>query len=73
MTNGLSKTYNLDESNFSFRGNGSRFSFLLHFSMIITFTRKLNSARLDAALCGVESGAVLFAYVPLKGSQVYTG
>ena len=30
---------------------------------------KQNSPRLDAAFCGVTSGAILFAYVPLKGHQ----
>ena len=30
---------------------------------------KLNSPRLDAALCGVTSGAIQFAYVTYKGLQ----
>ena len=34
---------------------------------------KQNSPRWDAAFCGVTSGAVLFAYVPLKGRQAYMG
>ena len=32
---------------------------------------KQNSPRWDAALCGVTSGAILFAYVPQKGCQAY--
>ena len=35
VTNGLSHPYQLDESTFIFRGIGSNFSFLLHFSMKI--------------------------------------
>ena len=34
---------------------------------------KQNSPRWDAAFCGVTSGAILFAYVPLKGRQAYMG
>ena len=32
---------------------------------------KQNSARWDATLCGVTSGAILFAYVHKKGRQAY--
>ena len=35
VTNGLSHPYQLDESTFIFRGIGSNFSFLFHFSMKI--------------------------------------
>ena len=34
---------------------------------------KENSPRWDAAFCGVTSGGILFAYVPLKGRQAYMG
>ena len=34
---------------------------------------KPNSPRWDAAIRGVTSGAILFAYVPLKGRQAYMG
>ena len=44
-----------------------------HFYFIFDEYRvsKENSPRWDAAFCGVTSGTILFAYVPLKGRQAY--
>ena len=63
VTNGLSHHYHLDESVFIFRGIGSNFSFLFHFSMKIRVSKE-NSPRWDAAAGGVPPGAILFVYVP---------
>ena len=41
MTNGFSHPYHLDESIFVFRGIGSNFSFLFHFSMNIILANRI--------------------------------
>ena len=61
--NGLSDSYHLDESTFNFRDIGSKFPFLF-FLFGENYVSKQNSPRLDAAFCGVTSGAILFVYVP---------
>ena len=60
VMNGLSPPYHLDESIFIFRD--IRIKFYSFFDEIPV--SKQNSPRWDAALCGVTSGAILFAYVP---------
>ena len=44
--------------------------FILFFSQFFddNYLSKQNSPRWDAAFCGVTSGAILFANVPLKGT-----
>ena len=75
VTNGLSHPYHFDESIFNFGGIGSSeigsnlFFFISFFAEIINS----NDASWDAAFCGVTSVAILFANVPLKGRQGYTG
>ena len=69
VTNGLSHPYQLDESSLTFRGIRSNFSFLFHFFDEYTVSKQ-NSPRWDAAFCGVTSGAILFAYVPLKDARL---
>ena len=70
--NGFSHPYHFDESTFVLRGFESMFSFLFPFSDE-NHISKPNSPRWDAAIRGVTSGAILFAYVPLKGRQAYMG
>ena len=65
MTNDLSCPYHLDESTVVFSGIGRNFSFLFSFFDENTMSKQ-NSPRCDAAICGVTSGAILFANVPLK-------
>ena len=43
MTNGFSHPYQMDESTFTFRGSGSDFSFLFHFSMKIKKANRIAS------------------------------
>ena len=59
VTNGLSHPYHLDESIFIFKGIGNNFLFFNE-----NYVSKQNSPKWVAALCGVTSGAILFAYVP---------
>ena len=59
VMNGLSHPYQMDEYIFIFRGIRSNYSFIFHF-----YVSKQKSPRLDAAICGVLSGAILFAYLP---------
>ena len=72
-TNGLSHPYQLDESIFNFRGVRSVFVFIFISFFDANHVSKQNSSRLDAASCGVASGAILFAPVPKKGRQAYKG
>ena len=65
-TNGFSHRYHLGESTFIFGGHRSGFNF---FPFVKFSLSKQNSPRWDAALCGVTSGAILFACVPQKGRQ----
>ena len=65
MTNGFTHHYHLGKYTFIFRGIRSIF-----FLLFIQFTdenslSKQYSPRWDATLCGVTSGAMLFAYVNL--------
>ena len=70
VTNEFSHHYQLDESNFTFRGvMGDFFIFISFFDEISLY--KQDSPRWDAAFCDVTSGAMLFAYVPFKGRQAY--
>ena len=70
VTNGFSHSYQMDESHFNFWGHQeSLFIFVSFFDEI--HVSKLNSPRWEVALCGFTSGAILFAYVPLKGGQAY--
>ena len=41
MTNGISHPYHLDEATFTYRGSGSDFSFLFHFSMNIMSANRI--------------------------------
>ena len=66
LTNGLPHHYRMDESTFISRGVRSDFFiFFISFFDEISLCKQ-NSPRWDAAICGVTSGAILFAYVPLK-------
>ena len=69
--NGISHPYHLDESIFVFRVIGSNYNFYFIFDE--NHVSKEKSPRWDAAFCGVASGAILFAYVPLKGRKAYMG
>ena len=62
--NGLSHLYHLDESIVIFRDITSNISFIISFFHEIHVSKQ-NSPRWDTAFCGVTSGAILFAYVPL--------
>ena len=62
LTNGLSHHYCLGESTFGFRCFRSDFYSVFDGISLC----KQNSPRWDAAFCGITSGAILFAYVPLK-------
>ena len=73
VTNGLFHPYRLDEFTFIFRSIVSIF-FYFFISFFDEFpVNKQNSPRSDTAFCGVTSGDILFAYVPLKGRQAYMG
>ena len=65
LTNGFS--HHLGESTINFRGIRSDFIQFFDENSL----SKRNSPRWDAAFCGITSGAMLFAYVPLKGCQAY--
>ena len=71
LTNGSSHHYHLGESTFVFRGFRCDFTCLSFYFDEISLSKQ-NSPRWDASFCGVTSGAILFAYVPQKGRQVYT-
>ena len=63
MTNGFTHHYHLGKSTFIFRGIRSIFFLLfIHYENSLS---KQYSPRWDATLCGVTSGAMLFAYVNL--------
>ena len=62
VTNGFSRSYHLDESTFIFRGIGSDFSFLFHFSMKII---KANRIALDGTPHFAASQLGLF-YLPVS-------
>ena len=62
VTNGHSHLYHLDESTFIFRDIRSIFIFISFYDE--NRVSKQNCPRLDAAFCGVTSGAIQFAYVP---------
>ena len=63
MTNGLSHCYYLGESTVIIRGIRCNFEFLFHCLMKFLYANRI------APFCGVTSEAMLFAYVPQKGSQ----
>ena len=72
VMSGLSHPYHLDDSSFICRGIGNEFFIFISF-FDENHVSKQNSLRWDAGFCGVTSGAILFAYVTLKGRQAYMG
>ena len=63
VTNGFSHHFHLDESIFIFGVSGVFFFIFISFFDEFHLNKQ-NSPRWDAALCGVPSGAILFAYAP---------
>ena len=68
VTNGLSHSYHLDGSTFNFRGIGSNFSFLFHFSMKIT-----QANRIAQVGCRILRRHIWGYSVCLKGRAAYMG
>ena len=74
LTNGFFNHYQLDEPTFIFRG--VRSDFYLFIYLFISFFDEIppikqNRPRWDAALCGVTSGAILFAYSSQNDHKAY--
>ena len=66
VTIGFSHTYEMDESAFIFRGSGSDFAFLFHFSIKFMEANRI-----------VPDGSHIWGYsvckCPIRGSQAYMG